>query len=394
MGLLDKIKIRKKGKGNNAGEGIIQQIADGIPGLGDEEDYSEELPEEPVEGVPPWEEGEEGREEELPPIPAEGIPEGVAEPPVGEEESIVYPEGPGGADEAELGEAPAQKPMPRPEPPLEAPAPAPPVKLNAGTKPKSADALDELERLLGEGGGKEKAGGAEMIGGVVKVADAHEPELLRAFVELMENPITISTVDTLVGSELSLEELANKTHHPKKHVKEVMERLICLGLAEDFWYKTPSGRHINKFKFVNTRGLIEFDLEDYGRALDVETLEGRSGKLVDLVSKEGRVPKSLVMKRLGLDDVSQLEQIIRFTEKFKLPNIRESIMEEAPEIAEELVVEERLGEAPEAPVRKPGKDLSRFEAEFVELDGYMNKLKQTKPTFPKKKKAAKKKAKK
>lgn len=230
------------------------------------------------------------------------------------------------------------------------------------------NALEELEELLRPGTTK-----ARSVSGLVKIADVTEPEILKAFVDLVGNPITVSVIDGLVETELSLEEIAAHTNTPPEKVNTILQQLVCLGLVEEFWYRTPSGKHINKFKFVNTTGTLDFDLRGLGSALSVQKLDDMSATLVDLVSREGKVPRSLVIKELGLEEDSHLDQVVRFTERFKLPNVRGLITdgaEEIEEVAPPVEIEPKLVPLSERAVAPK----SGFEEDFEALEHYMKKL--------------------
>jgi len=267
-------------------------------------------------------------------------------------------------------ERPVPEPLARPKRPAEmqrAPAPEPEPMDAPEPVVERSDALSELEELLKPGAPKTRT-----ARGLVRIADITEPEILKAFVELVANPVTVSIVDNLAGSELSLEEIAARTNNPPEKVKRVLQQLVCLGLVEDFWYKTPSEKHINKFKFVNTTGTLDFDLKDLGKGMPVEELEEKSTNLVNIISREGKVPKSLVMKELELELDTELEQILRFTERFKLPNVKTLVIGDIREIAEEtrpLATEVKI---PKTATR------SGFETEFEALEGYMKKLENVK----------------
>ena len=256
-----------------------------------------------------------------------------------------------GVYEDEFEAVEAREPMDEPEPVV-----------------KGGSALDELEKLL-------KPGVSRVApGGLVKIAGTSEPEILKAFVDLVGNPITISIVENLLGKELSLEEIAAQTKNPPEKVNVILQRLVCIGLVEDFWYKTPAGKHINRFKFINTTGTLDFDLKDLGNALDVQKLDEKSAFLVELVSREGKDPRSLAIKEMGLSEASHLDQIVRFTEKFKLPNVKDLITEDAPDIEEPLPIPMGMETMPLPKMVRKKQVKSGFDEEFRAIEGYMKKL--------------------
>ncbi|MFH1786654.1 MAG: hypothetical protein ABH829_03345 [archaeon] len=161
------------------------------------------------------------------------------------------------------------------------------------------------------------------------------PELVRAFVELLAKPSTATVVDVLAGNKMSVQELVRRTELDEVEVKSVLHRFVALGLARESWVKTPSGEHINKFELVSSRGEVRFDLRDLSSTLSVDALNAKSARLVELVSKEGKIPQSLAMKELDLADDRYFEQVLRYTERFKLPEIRKAVSEVAEPTAEE-----------------------------------------------------------
>jgi len=161
------------------------------------------------------------------------------------------------------------------------------------------------------------------------LVESAQPELLRAFVELVSKNSTVQVVEFLNNSELSLAELVEKTGIDENELKDVVHRLTCLGLIKEFWYKSTAGSHLRKYKLETTKGTIEFDLLALKNTLPIEELKAKSTRLVALITTGGRMPKSVLLRALPVMDEGQLEQVIRYTERFKLPSIRDMLTVES-----------------------------------------------------------------
>ncbi len=207
-----------------------------------------------------------------------------------------------------------------------------------GMEPKPGDVLIDIPS---------RPPARKVTGGVLIKAD--EPELLRALVDLVNKDSTVQVISALDNKELSVSEMIADTKLDEAEVKGVMHRLVCLNLVKGFWYKSPSGNHVRKYKFETTKGLLEFDLSLLKETLSIEDLKSKSTRLVALVTTEGRLPRSLLIKALPVMGDRQLDQVLRYTERFKLPNIRELITEEArltadpkgPSVPEEISTEKK-----------------------------------------------------
>jgi len=207
-----------------------------------------------------------------------------------------------------------------------------------GMEPKPGDVLIDIPS---------RPQARKVTGGVLIKAD--EPELLRALVDLVNKDSTVQVISALDSKELSVSEMIADTKLDEAEVKGVMHRLVCLNLVKGFWYKSPSGNHVRKYKFETTKGLLEFDLSLLKDTLSIEDLKSKSTRLVALVTTEGRLPRSLLIKALPVMGDRQLDQVLRYTERFKLPNIRELITEEArltaepkgPSVPEEISTEKK-----------------------------------------------------
>ncbi len=178
----------------------------------------------------------------------------------------------------------------------------------AGMEPKPGDVIIDLPS---------RPEAKKVRGGVLIKAD--EPELLRALVELVNKDSTVQVISALDGKELSVSEVMSITKLEENEVKSVLHRLVCLNLVKGFWYKSPSGVHVRKYKFETTKGLLEFDLSKLKTTLAIEDLKAKSTRLVALVTTEGKLPRSLLIKALPVMGDAQLDQVVRYTEKFKLP---------------------------------------------------------------------------
>ena len=205
-------------------------------------------------------------------------------------------------------------------------------------------------------------------GGVLIKAD--EPELLRALVELVNKDSTVQVISALDGKELSVSEVMSITKLDENEVKSVLHRLVCLNLVKGFWYKSPSGVHVRKYKFETTKGLLEFDLSKLKTTLAIEDLKAKSTRLVALVTTEGKLPRSLLIKALPVMGDAQLDQVVRYTEKFKLPNIKDLITEEAKLTAEpkETHLEEISAEKKAPEIKDLYEEIATIEHSLSEID--------------------------
>ncbi len=179
--------------------------------------------------------------------------------------------------------------------------------------------------------------------------DSSQPELLRALVELVSKSATVQLVEYLKDGEFSLAELVEKTGVDENEIKDVVHRLTCLGLVKELWYRSAAGSHIRKYKLENTKGTVEFDLLALKDTLPIEELKAKSTRLVALITTGGRLPKSVLLKALPVMDDEQLEQVIRYTEKFKLPSIRDMLTVETKMSLEVRPLKEEDSEAEEKP---------------------------------------------
>ena len=207
-------------------------------------------------------------------------------------------------------EAPKRRTLPLP------PAPA-------GMEPKPGDVVIDIPS---------RPVAKSVTGGVLVKAD--EPELLRALVDLVNKEETVQVISALDSKELSVTEISAITKLSDDDIKSVLHRFVCLDLVRGFWYKSPSGTHIRKYKFETMTGLLEFDLSLLKYTLPIDDLKAKSTRLVALITTEGKLPRSLLVKALPVMGDKQLDQVIRYTEKFKLPNIRSLVLEETKLTAE------------------------------------------------------------
>lgn len=223
------------------------------------------------------------------------------------------------------------EPEERPEPEirLKKPAPKPPEKKERPAIPRILpppppphSEVEEAETEKEDEHAKHKQKKENLV-------EASQPELLRALVELVSKNATVQVVESLKDSELSLAELVEKTGVDENEIKDIVHRLTCLGLIKELWYKSAAGSHLRKYNLENTKGTIEFDLLALKDTLPIEELKAKSTRLVALITTGGRMPKSVLLKALPVMDDGQLEQVIRYTEKFKLPSIRDMLTVES-----------------------------------------------------------------
>ncbi len=264
--------------------------------------------------------------------------------------------------------APLDIPMPTPAPVAaatkpEAPFPPKPEVPEAPEKSveRAGELDDEFMPKSGEPTFGPRAEGNVFAEGAIKITD---PELFRAFAEIVSNRAAVEVIEALIKRELSIAELVEASQMDENSIQSIVQRLHALGMLKATWYQTKDGKHFNKYKFTDTSGTVKFDLRDLKETLSVEELEAKSTKLVALVTAEGKVPKSLVMSALGLNNDALLDQVIRFAETFKLPDVGDMITGEAPTTEEP----DKLKKADE-------KESAKLYSELEELEGYLKKIK-------------------
>lgn len=281
-------------------------------------------------------EGEEPLELPSSPPPEDLFPEPAPAPVRKEAPPVPKPVAMSAREEMEREiHVPESAPKPAPAPARRS-LPLPPAP--EGMEPKPGDVVIDVPS---------RPQSKKVTGGVLIKAD--EPELLRALVDLVNKDSTVQVISALDGKELSVSEMVADTKLDEAEVKDVMHRLVCLNLVKGFWYKSPSGAHVRKYKFETTKGLLEFDLSLLKETLSIEDLRSKATRLVALVTTEGRLPRSLLIKALPVMSDRQLDQVLRYTERFKLPNVRELITEEArltaepkgPSVPEEISTEKK-----------------------------------------------------
>lgn len=266
--------------------------------------------------------------------------------------------------------APAAEAM-KPEAPFPAPPKAPEpseAEETEGTPEGPEGAPEELidEEFMPKGDMKPLFGtrGEKEVfeKGVITIKD---PELLRAFAEIVSNRAAVDVIEALIKRELSVAEITDMVQMGENEARSIVQRLHGLGMLKATWYQTKDGKHFNKYKFTETKGRVDFDLQDLKETLSIEELEAKSTKLVALVTAEGKVPKSLVMSALGLNKAILLEQIVRYAETFKLPDVGDMITGDAP-----------TSEEPDTLKKKESqRESEKLYSELEELESYLSKIK-------------------
>lgn len=257
-------------------------------------------------------------------------------------------------------EAPAEKPEEAPEEALSEAAPEVLATLDLLAVPK----VEEIEKEIKEREEKPRRLTAIPLpeAGEAYIR-SNQPELLRAFVDVLGNENAVEIIDILRYGELSLSDLLEKTKFDEDEAKSILHKLVCLGFITVNWYQAPSGRHLRKYKLEHSRGKVEFDIVALKDTLTAEELKSKSTKLVAIVTSEGRVPKSLLVKVLALKDESQLEQVLRYTEKFELPDIRSMLTIEAKLLKEPKILKaEEVEEG--AKIKDLYKEIEEIEKSF------------------------------
>lgn len=300
--------------------------------------------------------------------PVFGSPENRAAPiPSPVRGPMTIPAAPRGTGMGFSSAAPMSMSVPKPAPAEEAVAPEE-LFGQSGPEEEATEAAemmpeeDFMPKAVGPQPFPGRRDGKELFEAPVTVKD---PELLRAFAEILSNRLAVDVIEALISRELSIAEIADMSQMDENEVRMIVQRLHALGMLKATWYQTKDGKHFSKYKFTETKGVIKFDLKDLKATLSVEELEAKSSKLVALVTAEGKVPKSLVMSALGLNSTTLLEQVVRYAGIFKLPDVGSMIMGEAPTTEEPDILRKKV----------PKKESERLYSELEELETYLGKLK-------------------
>ncbi len=176
-----------------------------------------------------------------------------------------------------------------------------------------------------------------------------EVEVLLGFAQALVNPRIMQILQLLLQRPMSIDELSRELSAPRDEIESIIKRLVNLGVLDSEWYESLErpGEGVLKYVIRRRRGIIKFDLAYLPKALDIETLERKSEELVRIVTTKGKIPKNIAMDELGIRDEEQFEQIVRYTEKFKFPNIREMLSAEikkAPVKKKGWEIEKLIGE--------------------------------------------------